>query len=414
MSPHPSKRGSIYLIVLSTTVLVTSIALLGVEAQRNTARSVELIVNSSKARANCQSAFETALQQLTTTSNWRSKLNSGSAAFEYTDSSGNTQKVIVTDPVDGNLADDQWEDIVLSSTATQNGATQSFSVQLKPVVDPDPALAYGLYSAGTITFESVTFSSNRAIYSRGNVIASASSVYSPVGSSGTISGSTYYGSNRTNLPLERATDPAVISQWESRGTVINASDIPSRQIRTVALGPGLNPYGSKTTNASGIYVIDCQNGSLTISNCRIVATLIIKNCTSLKFSGSVSIQSPSSTQPTLLVDGSADIELSNTDLGELTNLTNFNPSGVPNSGITDIDTLDTYPSRINGLMYITGALRIAGTSRLIGVVICGSDVKIASNVGLQYSSGFYNDPPSGFKQSGGFAIVNGTIVQNAR
>jgi hypothetical protein len=411
---RPHRRGSIYLVVLSTTLLVTSIALLGVESQRNSARSVELLISSTKARASSQSGFEVALQTLNTLPTWRNTFSSGSRVTNFIDGMGSEALVTITDPNDGDLSNDIWQDVVLKSTATHEDATQSFSVRLTPSIDPDPALSYGLFASGGISFQSVTFNSTKAVYARGNVVAQSSNVISPVGSAGTVTGATYSSVNQQGLPLERETDPSAISLWQARATPIRIADIPDRQIRNVAIGPGINPYGTKITNASGIYVIDCENGALTITNCRTVATLIIKNCTSLRFTGSLSLQSPSTSQPTLLVNGNAEIQMSNSDLNELTSLTNFNPPGAPSSSGTNLTTLDTYPSRINGLIYFTGSLNISGTSRLIGVVISGSDVTIASSVGLSYVSTYASDPPMGFRQPGALKVISGSMLQHGR
>lgn len=413
MHNYNSKRGSVYLVVLSTTVLVTSIALLGVESQRNSARVVDLAVATNRARSLSQSAFEIALQEISDTSGWRTKFTSGSSVVDLAEGNDRS-RVILTDPVDNDLSDDAWEAVTLKSTGTSGDATQSFSVRLAPKPVADAALSYGIFAGGGIEFNSVTFSSNRAIYATGNVTANSSSVISGVGSAGTISGSTFSGSVRANLPVEAPCNISAIRLWQSLATPIRISDISSRQMRNIALGPGLNPYGSKIANAQGVYVIDCEGNSLTITNCRVVGTLIITNCSSLRFTGSVSIQAPSAAQPTLLVDGSAEIMTSNTDLNELTSLVNFNPAGVPNGNSTDIDVLDTYPSRINGLVYVSGTLVLGGTSRLIGVVAVGGDVKISSNVGISYTAAFATDPPLGFKTPGPLSVVSGSLIQYGR
>lgn len=413
MNPYRfTRKGSVYLVVLSTTMLVTSIALLGVESQRATARSVDLLISSSKARALSQSGFEIALQTLASL-DWRNTLTSGADVVSLDDGAGNTCKVIVSDPADGNLSDDPWEEAQLDIRASSGEAAQGFSTRLTPGVKADAALSYALFTGGATDFSSVTFSSNRAIYSTGSVTANSSSIIAPVGSAGTISGSTYSGVTRQNLPVEKATDSGVIALWEKRATSIDINDIPSKQIRNVAIGPGINPYGTRIVNPSGIYVIDCKGSLLTISNCRLVVTLIIKNCPSLKFNGSVSIQAPTENQPTLLIDGSAEISTSNSILSELTSLTNFNPVGAPDNGVSDIDTLDTYPSRIYGLLYIRDTLQISGTSRLVGVTIVGGDANISSNVGLQYNSVFASTPPDGFKSPGALTVVN-TSVESSR
>jgi hypothetical protein len=399
------RKGSVYLVVLSTTLFVTTIALLGVEAQRATARSVELLISSAKARALAQSGFEIALQDLNTR-DWRTSMSSGDTVLSLDDGAGNQCLVTISDPADGNLGDDPSEEVQLDIKAGSGDAVQSFSTRLTQSVRADAALSYSLFTAGTTYFSEATFSANRAIYSLGTVIAEASSIIAPVDSAGSITGRNYSGTTRPNLAKEKPTDAGVIALWEKRATPININDIPSNLIRNVAIGPGVNPYGTHMVNPNGIYVIDCRGNALTVSNCRIFATLIIKNCPTLIFTGSVSIQAPSETQPTLLIDGSVEISTSNTNLSELTSLTNFNPVGAPDNGVSDIDILDTYPSRITGLLYIRDSLELAGTSRLVGVTIVGGDTEIYSNIGLQYNPAFASNPPEGFKSLGPLTVVN--------
>ncbi|MBU6413483.1 MAG: hypothetical protein KGS45_08410 [Planctomycetes bacterium] len=409
-------RGSVYLVVLSTTMLVTSLALLGVEAQRGTARSVELQISSAKTRALAQTALELALQTLND-QDWRDDLSSGDVVVSLEDGAGNAYKVTVTDPVDGDLSDDEWDSVELRIKAGSGDASQAFSTRLQPTSIADAALSYGMFAGGMIEFNSVTFNSTRAVYALGNVTALRSSVYGGVGTAGVLTGATFFGATRQGLATEKATDETVIDPWKARATVIDYTDIPSRQIRNVpsrqirnvAIGPGVNPYGSKTTNPSGIYAIDCNGGNLDITNCRIVGTLIVTNCAALRITGSVSIQAPSESQPTLLTNAHTEISMSNIDLSELTSLTNFNPSGAANGAITDIDILDAYPSRINGIVYTSSTLQLGGTSRLVGVVIAGGDIKVTSNVGLSYNSAFAANPPEGFKSPGPLAVTSGSV-----
>ena len=180
--------------------------------------------------------------------------------------------------------------------------------------------------------------------------------------------------------------------------------IPRRTIYRKVLSPGHNPYGRGITNPLGIYVIDCRGLDIHIQSSRIVGTLVLLNPAqgSSVRTGPVHWQPAVPNFPALLVDGSFEIHADDSGLVESREQTNFNPPGTPFSGINpskDTDQNDTYLSRINGIVYVSGNLRFGSHPVLGGVVVCGGEVTVADFLDLTHNPFPAQNPPPGFRDS---------------
>lgn len=170
----------------------------------------------------------------------------------------------------------------------------------------------------------------------------------------------------------------------------------------VLLSPTSNPYG--TPNASGIYIINCNNQNVQIGPCRIVGTLVL-----LSPGGGTTIQGPITWEtavagyPALLTNGPIAISFSSSvNLGEATYGINFNPSGTPYpfvNGTSDTNASDAFPSIINGLVYVGGNLTLsANTSPAFNgcIISSGQIIYNCTSASLTYGNASYVAPPPGF------------------
>lgn len=170
----------------------------------------------------------------------------------------------------------------------------------------------------------------------------------------------------------------------------------------VLLSPTSNPYG--TPNASGIYILNCNNQNVTITACRIVGTLVL-----IGAGAGTTIQAPITWEPAvagypaLLSDSSISIGISGSaGLGEGTYGVNFNPSGTPYpfvGGTTNTNASDGFPTIINGLIYCGGDLTLSSsTSPTLNssMITAGKLIANATSVSLSYNNASYVAPPPGF------------------
>ena len=115
------------------------------------------------------------------------------------------------------------------------------------------------------------------------------------------------------------------------------------------LSPAVNPFGS--TNASGIYVLNCGNQNLVIANSRIVGTLVLLNANNnTSVQGSMIWEPAIANYPALLVASNLSFSTTSAGLSESTYGVNFNPPGTPypyNGGTSNNTQTDGFPSLIN-------------------------------------------------------------------
>jgi hypothetical protein len=169
------------------------------------------------------------------------------------------------------------------------------------------------------------------------------------------------------------------------------------------LTPTINPYGP-ATNPNGIYVINGGNKTVVVSNSRIIGTLVIINAGgNSALQNSVLIEPALTNYPVFLTNSQVTISLSPTALSEAAMGVNFNPPGAPypyqaGTGTnTNANSTDSYPSALNGLVYSTQDLKIAGGTTVNGVLLSGGKIQVNStSLNLKYNNIYLNNPPPGF------------------
>lgn len=179
------------------------------------------------------------------------------------------------------------------------------------------------------------------------------------------------------------------------------TDLPAtgRTMIGKLLSPTANPYG--TTNASGVYVIDCANQDVHVRDSRIVGTLVLLDPgAGSTIASSVNWQAAAGNYPALVVRGNLTISLSSSLLSEGAIGNNLNPTGTPYSGVTPTTNStmwDTYPSTVQGLLYATGNLTFSGTNTLVGLITAGGNVSVTGgSTQLSFRNTYSNTPPPGF------------------
>lgn len=194
-------------------------------------------------------------------------------------------------------------------------------------------------------------------------------------------------SNTTDYLLDDATMTDV--------TYPKNSYVITRQLIT----PTTNPYG--LTNSSGIYVINCSGKDVIIADSRIVGTLVLRSPgVGTSIQRSVSWEPAIYNYPAIVAEDVIRIELSSTGLSEGIVGSNLNPSSAPFpfiGGTSNTDVIDSYPSKINGLVYSSTDLTFTGNPTIFGVVIVNGDIYVnATSFSLNYQNIYLNDPPPGF------------------
>ena len=150
--------------------------------------------------------------------------------------------------------------------------------------------------------------------------------------------------------------------------------------RTV-VSNGTNPFGV-TSNASGIYVLNCGGADLTISDSMIVGTLIVQSVGTVRVgSGPIQWRPAKPGMPALIVDGDVVLSFGRNGLTERELGVNLNPTSSPDeNGSTDSSQNDTYLPELRGLVFASGDVTMAGDLCLNGSVLAGDDIVIQERV----------------------------------
>lgn len=399
-----SRRGSVYIIVLSTVLLVAVAGVSGVIAVREQRRSVETSVEVDKARLIAQSAMELAESQLQNTTTYRSSISSGtvvpSRAF-----AGGTMRVSAVDPGDANLSNSTLDDVTMTAWGVYGSATQMYQRRFKPSATPLDSLAVSAYAGINLSFSSATVRAYGVLGCAGSAAALLSNVWADVEAGVLATGMTFRQST-SSLARTRTlpTSTEALAPYLAMGTQINFSSLSGGgEIRDTVLGPGRNPYGA--ANAAGVYYINCANQSITIRDCRISGTLVLINPGSGSlFRNEVLLEASTPGYPALLVSGDMTLSIDSTDIHE--SPINMNPAGAPYRGVSDNDTSDVYPSMISGLVYVSGNLTIDGSTTIYGPVLCAKTITFKGTPVLYPVTP--GPTPPGFSTAGGFAPVSGS------
>jgi hypothetical protein len=174
------------------------------------------------------------------------------------------------------------------------------------------------------------------------------------------------------------------------------------------LAPGYNPWGSP--NANGVYLIDTGNTDLRISDARIHGTLLVHTGSrKLILDGQMLLHPARSDYAVLIVKGNLELRLNSVaeSLSESAENVNFNRLGAPYEDVSDADKNDTYPNRIQGLVYVTGAVTVKESTRINGMLLAVGAVTIEANPRFQHDSALLTNPPEGFS-SVSFAVQPGS------
>ncbi|MBM4075974.1 MAG: hypothetical protein FJ267_10055 [Planctomycetes bacterium] len=405
-----------YVGVLATTTIVALIGLSSLSVAHLGLKSAARSRDAGTAQILARSAVEEGVRVLTTTPSWRSSfvnnttyptplisLNGGTISWKFVDT-------------DGSLSDDPADAVRVYGIGKCGSATYVESVELYPTETPLTCLEAPFHCGSNVTLQfGANFTTSQFISTNGSLTATIvpSSVQGNVEAVGAITG-TVTGTKKTPIIPRQMPSDTVFDYYLANGTWIDISAIPksigTATIQKQVLSPTLNPFGP-AGNSEGIYVIDCQNQDLKVCNSRILGTLVLINPGSTcMISSTMLMTSVSYNFPALLVRGNCQIQLVNVNLDEATLSCNFNPVGAPYGGVEDTDTTDSFPSKIKGLVYVSGQLNFPFSVTRCdfeGSVICGS-VYGGADAKFSYRPTHLHYPPPGFSRGNTVVVMPGT------
>ena len=402
------RRGSIYLYVLASSLLLTILGLGSLAAVRVQVRAARLARDGAEVRAGATSAIELGRLYVKQNSTWRTAMPHGTW-MNNRELGDVTFTLQGTDPVDGVLSNSVYDPVVLTATATHGIASHMVQVTLVPVVKPLAVLTSCLTASGQInivagyqmTVVGAPLSTNAILRNNATIDGNAEAQNAPM--PGTVTGTLTVPGPTKPMP-----DASVLTWYAGEATTVPYAAIMEKFV----LGPGCNTLGP--TDPNGLYVIDTSGRDLTLRNCRIYGTLIVlAGSKKVTIDGAVFMQNYRSDFPVLLVQGNVEFKLKSVTevLSESACVANFNPTGAPYGGVTDADTSDAYPDEIRGLVHIQGDLTLWETTRIAGVVICDGAFTGNGQNTIAYDARLYANPPLKYISVDGMKVSPGTWKQ---
>ena len=421
-TPHP-RRGTLYVGVMTTAMIVALVGLSGLSVAHLGVRSAQNTRNMETAALLARGAVERAVIEFGLYDDWRTRFSNN---VDYPSTpismSGGTFTWRFVDS-DGNLNNNTADGVRVYGIGRVGEATFVENVLLQPTDAGLTCLEASFHCGGNITLNSFCdIRTTQFVSSNGSISASAtpSMIIGSAQAVGSISG-TVTQTKTPGLAPRQMPGNTVFDYYLANGTWIDINSLPkslgTSSLYKQVLSPTLNPFGS-AGNAEGIYVIDCQGQNLIIDYSRILGSLVIINPGSTcRFQGSMSFCPVSPNYPAVLVQGNAQFTMSQLDLDETLLATNFNPTGAPYDSTVDTDTADKYPSKIKGLVYVSGQMKLpAGLVEpcFDGSVICNTfQADSMGDVKFSYRPTHIHYPPPGFAAGSTMAIVPGTWTRSA-
>ncbi len=386
------RRGSIYILVLVTSMLVAAIGISAIAIARINTRRTSDSICQQEARSLAVSGVELAVALINHQPNgwWRGAFIQNVETTPLPYWNGTISWKFVDE--DGDLADDPADPVRVHGIGRVGQAVWAYSVLLAGT-DPLDVLNTCIHSAGELDIKSgrsltatgAPASTNANFNNDGDLFGSIDAVAQSGG--GNVSGAVNIPATPKQMPT-----PDIYLYYASKATPLPFSG----DLDSIVLAPGVNEYGGGL-NPEGIYLIQTGGSNLTIKDSRIHGTLIVAaGGKKVVVDNSVFMHNYRADNPVLIVDGDLELRfVSGVPLSEGANGHNFNPPGAHYQGQDNTDQLDTYPSEIRGLVYCSGDLSVQRTAQVRGVVIAAGTAIIEGTPTIIHDSNIPANPPVG-------------------
>ena len=359
-----SRRGSAYVAVLGTGLVVSIVAASALAIVGIRLRLVEHINDARRATSAAQSAVEQAVSIMNADANWRTNYTSG-VETQTTTIDGVQMSFKLVDE-DGNLADDATDSVCIYGYGRVGQTVQVAKARaridgglplevLRTVVFAKTSFEVKNGKKLTVVGGPAATDGNLNL-NTGDIIGNAESA--SVSGSGTISGTSTLPANRKGVPARTLFD-----EYKNRATTLTFNG----DLKELLLAASVNQYSGTATNPDGLYYINTGGADIKMEEFRLKGTLVIDVGTGKLKIKEVIAKSHREDFPVLIVKGDVEID-QNTDA--FTEKSNLNPVGVPYQGDEDNDTGDEYPNKISGLVHVIGDVKAKKiTTTFFGVLV---------------------------------------------
>jgi len=355
-----ARRASAYIFVLGASLFVAVVGVSAIHIRRAQRAETESAANFASARIAAQAAVELGLQKIAADRNWRTTYGNG-VWLALTNYGGLQVGIYAADPDDGDILDDDLDDVELTGVGASGDARYALRVRLHPEERPLDSLSKAIHTGGnsnvialsTVTVSGAPIYTNETASVLGTLRGSLETKIF-VGTSLLVTGTVTTGVTPLNLPR-----PSVVQAYISRATAIPYSS----KITHIVLAPDANPYGAP--NADGVYFLDTSGRNVEFDEVFVRGTLIVRSgAGTVLIDDQVSMASHRSDYAVLVVDGKLDLNLNSSS----------EPTMKPSDyGVTlpaSFGGATSLPNEVRGLIHATGDVDLHATTAAAGVILC--------------------------------------------
>ena len=229
-----NRNGTVYIMAMGASLIVACLAIAGLQTVRVQRRINEQNSQLLNARKLAEAGIEFVQHRMLTDTDWRSFFVHGVPTNRP--ATGGDFSVTLIDPVDGNIANQTADPVVVTSTGTFGGATQKISARVEPQNQLFAACRSALYAPNAIDFDGCTVSSNQWGYCDTEVIINSNPTINMNVMSRSYSGSRSKIKQRSvqggKWPMEKPDlspiSPTYVGKfYQDNSVVIQVSDIPT-------------------------------------------------------------------------------------------------------------------------------------------------------------------------------------------
>lgn len=414
---HRSRRGSVYVLVLGMSLLVASAGVGALFTARMERMSAAGALNTARVRMAAVGAMEEVLAgaaaaPLTFREEWNARSGRRVVTVD-----GISVVVTVTDPVDGDFAVGDADDVMFRAEARVSegagGAREVLEWRGRPVMGSLSVLNDVMAVTGACELDSVTLAGAGTVSVGGRLKLMNSVVEPRVECSQIVTvGSVSTSGGRGDLVTAREwpRPAALLAEYVGIGQKLGWTG----NALSGVLSPTLNPFGSGL-NARGVYVVDAAGGGVKLEKLRVVGTLVIVNAAQVTISEGVVIEPVEAGLPALVVQATqVQWDSNENELSEASDAVNYNPQGAAYRGVSDSDKSDSYAPGMRGLVYIRGGVEVSGSVVVDGALLVDGSYTQTSNGGvgegiLLVRDGLIEKNVRGFGKLVGWELVPGSM-----
>ncbi len=421
-SPSARRQGYLYVAVLFTALIVAASVAASLTLSTGSLRAENDRINRNSALRLAESEIQRVAAYMNSTSAWRTNKTSGAFSSWVVlsddgvhNSDPSQVRHRLTDS-DGDLSDQESDSVEVTAHAVVGDSEVAVTTTLEPRLVAESILHYGVTAYDDIHIEfGGTLTSEPPIQVGDDC---------KTGSSGLLTTSTLHCNGRVEMGFRGELSSAnvnmptydVVDKYVQAGTQILVSSLPQqssrRVIEDVVLTAAENPFG--TVDAKGLYWIDAGSQTIRIANCRIAATLAIKNASEIEVGGGIVWTYASNPEAILVTDAKVIFGNIEPALDETTRATNFNPPSSPYRGtLANTTATDRFPTELTGAVFTTHDITFDPTSdgrplAITGAIVC-KDLRIHEFVAIRQLVELINTPPLGLTDFTPMQFVRGTF-----